>query len=331
MEDGEKRPETGNTSWAELSEMKADFGEAKKEKMIAEIDAGVDSWEKGQFGYDPEKGNPDPEYQAELRDRATKAAELLPEWQRDDFIKYIQSRNGYTFGSVYDEEDIVAVANGINRVKGGESLEDYRKYEYGRLPEGYSDVEDADLYAQNIHEAVVGFFGPAEQALNRRNRLLDAVEDLQRLENSVSEAHGDWRLPDAVAVAREQMGEALHKELVMATAVAAVLFVPEEQRQGLKEYAAENADTSEFEDIATGIFRYGHGDYLADIQADLFPVDADESIEAGRKRNAKNREAYNKMVGFLGQEQERMPEEAEKAEEGSAETPEWIKRFLRGE
>ena len=326
MKNGEKRPDAGNTSWTELSEMKAeDFGEAKKEKMIAEIDATVDAWKKGQVGYDPEKYNPDLEYQAELRDKATKAAELLPEGQRDEFIKYIPSRNGYTYGSVSNEEDIVAVANGINRVNGGESLEDYRKYEYGKVSEGNMDDDDANYFAQNIHEAVVGFFGPAEQALNRRNRLLDAVEDLHRLENAVSEAHGDWRLPDSVAMARKQMGEALREELMIATAVAAVLFVPKEQRQGLKEYAAESADTAEFEDIATGIFRYGHGEHLADIQADLFPVNADENIEAGRKRNTKNQAAFDKLVGFLGLEQEH------EAEESPAEVPEWIKHFLHGE
>ena len=324
MKNGEGFNASANDSWEGMSGLEMHDTEAEKRKKIAEIDKAVELFESGQYGFDESAYISDPDYTGMMRGVAERAVELspelLPEDQKNKFIDYIPSLNGHAYGQVLSLKDVYSVAEGINRVLGGESLEDYRKHEFSKTP-GRSQRGTGEYYAaQSTYEAVVGYFGPAEQALNRRNRLLEAEDELKGTWGVVSEVFSHKDFPaDAWKATRELYG-ALHKELTKATIVAAVLFVPQEQRAGLKEYAVEDANADEFEAIAEGIFRHSHGESLEEIQASLFPVKSADT-ETARQSNAENMVAYDKLLGFLGLKEE--------ATEEPKNPPEWIQRFLR--
>lgn len=327
MKNGEGLNASASDSWEGVSELEMHDPEAEKRKKIAEIDKAVELFESGQYGFDEDVFISDPEYIGKLRGEAATVVEaspeILPEDQKSKFIDYIPSLNGHAYGQVLSLEDVYSVAEGINRVLGGESLEDYRKHEFSKNPERSQRGTGEYYAAQSTYEAVVGYFGPAEQALNRRNRLLEAEDELKGSWGVVSEVFSRKDFPADAWKATRKLYDALHEELTKATVVAAVLFVPQEQRSGLKEYAIEDANADEFEAIAEGIFRHSHGESLEDIQASLFPVKESADTETVRQSNADNTVAYDKLLGFLGLKEE--------AAEEPKNPPEWIQRFLRNE
>jgi hypothetical protein len=322
--DGEKKPDGDKNPWAALAaEYQNDAtNETAKEKKIAEINEAIRRMETGEASVEvPDNTNNDPEYLAEMMKEAEEAAELLPADEREKFIDYLPSLNG-EINNTLRPEQYSSVAEGINRVLGGEDLEDYRRYVFDKAREAGGDEDEAFFGAQNVYESVVGYFGPAERALNQRNRLLDALATLEDHSRVLTEAYNSGVISEAVREAEGKYEEALRDDLDMATAVAAIMLVPEEQKQSLTEYAAENAFTLEFEKIADGIFRHHKGDSLEDIKADLFPsTPGDVVTDYAKARNAENQAAYDKLLGFLGLKEE--------AAEEPKNPPEWIQRFLR--
>ena len=320
MGNGEKLDHDGDkNSWEFLTEeQEGATGEQTKAQKIAEIDEAIRKVIAGEANVElPDNSINNPEYLKEMREKAEEAAELLPADEKEKFVDYIQSLNGDVF-ILHRPENCRPVAEGINRVLGGEDIEDYRRDIFDKAREADGDEDIAYFRAQNVYESVVGYFGPAERALNQRNRLLDTFSLLEDQSRVLSEAYNSGVASKAVREAEREYEKALRDDLVMATTVAAIMLVPEEQKQGLKEFAAESAPTDEFERIAEGIFRHHKGDSLEKIKTDLFPI---VSADYAKASNAKNQAEYEKLVGFLGL--------GEKAEDKAPAVPGWIQAFLR--